>query len=135
MTVLCDYCGLPAKLVTGSAVYPHRADLASKNFYQCEPCKAWVGVHPGTITPLGRLANAELRGMKQAAHAAFDPLWEGKIRRDKCSKSAARRAAYAWLSEQTGIPPEETHIAMMDVARCRKVIEVCREAMTKREAA
>lgn len=135
MTVLCDYCSQPAQLVTGREIYAHRVDLASKNFWQCEPCKAWVGVHPSTITPLGRLANTELRAMKQLAHAAFDPLWEGKIRSDKCSKKTARKAAYAWLAEQMGIPVDECHVGMMDVNRCRKVVEVCREAMTKREPA
>ena len=73
--VHCDYCGKPALFVGGLIIYPHRLDLRSKVFYYCEPCQAWVGCHPNTAVPLGRLANAELRSAKMAAHAAFDPLW------------------------------------------------------------
>jgi len=57
----CDYCQQQAKLVTGDIIYPHRPDLYSKKIWHCEPCRAWVGTHKGTVKPLGRLANAELR--------------------------------------------------------------------------
>jgi hypothetical protein len=123
----CSYCQRPAELVGGSVVYPHRLDgsLAAKKFWICAPCNAWVGCHPGTTNPLGRLANAELRRAKQAAHAVFDPLWEAKMRRDGCKKHVARGAAYRWLSEQLGTPFEETHIGMFDVEQCQRVVEVC----------
>ena len=128
MTLSCPYCSSPAKLVGGGVVYPHRQDsrwLAAKKFWICIPCNAWVGCHPGTKTPLGRLANAELRRAKQAAHDVFDPLWEAKMRRDKCKKHEARGAAYRWLSKELGTPFEETHIGMFDVSQCNRVVEVC----------
>jgi hypothetical protein len=65
------------------------------------------------------------------AHAAFDPLWQGKIRRDGCSKTQARRAGYQWLSEQLGIPTNITHIGYMNVDECKKVVDVC-EAVRRR---
>ncbi|MDR3439846.1 zinc-finger-containing protein [Telmatospirillum sp.] len=122
----CPYCGNHAVLVGGDVVYPHRPDLTSKKIWICHICAAWVGCHPGTETPLGRLANPELRRAKQAAHAAFDPLWRAKIHRDGCSKKRARSAAYRWLSQQLGTSPEETHIGMFDVDLCKRVVEVCR---------
>lgn len=77
MTVICSYCNKPAELVTGKEIYPHRPDLYPKKFWRCRPCTAYVGCHKpnagygdGT-RPLGRLANAELRAAKSAAHAAF----------------------------------------------------------------
>lgn len=75
---ICAYCGVRSKLVTGKDLYPHRPDLYSLNFYQCTPCDAHVGCHKGTPNPLGRLANAELRKMKSAAHAVFDPIWKSR---------------------------------------------------------
>lgn len=123
--VTCPYCNAKAALVDGRELYPHRPDLRDKLGYQCAPCDAWVGCHPGTDRPLGRLANAELRKAKMAAHAAFDPLWKAKQRRDGCSKGRARGKGYAWLADQLGIPPSECHIGMMDVATCRRVVAIC----------
>jgi hypothetical protein len=113
----CPYCGEPSKLVGGDAVYPHRQDLYSKKFYLCRPCDAYVGCHPNSETPLGRLANAELRRAKMATHRAFDPLWK--------EHGMRRSEAYQWLAEQLGIPAEECHVGMFDVARCNQAIEVC----------
>lgn len=121
----CPYCTGTAVLVTGADIYPHREDLGDKRFWACKPCDAYVGCHPaatapgggigdGTV-PLGRLANAELRSLKQRAHAAFDPLWK--------SRAMSRRKAYAWLSKAMGLPSKNTHIGMFDEAQCRAVVE------------
>lgn len=115
----CNYCNQPAELVTGADIYPHRKDLASKRFWRCSPCAAWVGCHPGTDKPLGRLANAELRTAKQAAHAAFDPIWR--------SGDVHRGVAYRSLAKKLGLSIEQCHIGMFDIAMCRRVVEVCKE--------
>ena len=64
--VICDYCQHPAVLVDGLSIYPFRPDLAKKNFWRCFPCSAFVGCHDNGDgkTPLGMLANAELRKSK-----------------------------------------------------------------------
>ncbi|MEG9741631.1 zinc-finger-containing protein [Enterobacter roggenkampii] len=116
--VICDYCGNKAALVTGRKIYPHRPDLFPLRFWHCEPCKAWVGCHKNIdAQPLGRLANAELRLAKSAAHRDFDPLWK--------SGEMTRKQAYQWLSNQLGIPSESCHIGMFDVATCQRVQAVC----------
>jgi len=117
--LLCPYCWEKAKLVDGKAIYPHRPDLYSLNFYQCSPCGAYVGCHKtgDGKQPLGRLANAELRKAKSAAHAAFDPMWkDGKKKRG---------SAYAWLADNLGIDKRDCHIGMFDVETCRRVVEIC----------
>lgn len=123
--VLCDYCGNVAPYVTGRQVYPHRRDLYSKRFYQCKPCDAMVGVHPGTDKPLGRLADKDLRVAKMAAHAAFDPIWQEGHKK--------RGSAYAWLAEQLGIHVADCHIGMFDIAMCHRVVEVCDALIAARE--
>lgn len=124
MTVVCPYCQQPAKLVTGLDIYPHRIDLRSYKFWHCEPCDAYVGCNRrinGT-TPLGRLANKELRLAKIRAHAAFDPLWKsGKMQRG---------AAYTWLSKQMNLSIEKTHIGMFNLEQCREVVRICNVAQT-----
>lgn len=117
LVVICGYCNDPAQLVTGREVYPHIRDLRDTPFYRCVPCKARVGCHPGTLTPLGRLANEELRKAKMAAHAAFDPIWK--------SKRMKRKQAYAWLADELGIANEDCHIGMFEIETCNRVVEIC----------
>lgn len=131
---LCDYCHEPTELVTADVIHPHRPDLAERNVYRCVPCGAWVGCHPGTTRPLGRLANAELRAAKSAAHRAFDPLWKRKIQRSACSKSHARKAGYAWLARELGIDPKQCHIGHFDVAMCERVVVICSPIVERRRA-
>lgn len=100
--VICDYCTHHARLVDGFQIYPHRHDLRHKWFYQCLPCKAYVGCHPGTQNSLGRLANGELRKWKNAAHVSFDAIWKRGL--------MGRTKAYRLLAEKMDIPDtEDTH--------------------------
>ncbi len=128
--VTCAYCGERARLVRGTVIYPHRADLHDKQMWHCEPCKAWVGCHPGTITPLGRLADAELRAAKMDAHAAFDPIWQARHQVKSAAdptykKHHARGGRYKALAQAMGIPQQQCHIGMFDVQQCRRVVEIC----------
>lgn len=114
--VHCDYCGRKAEFVDSKIIYGQSYGMV----YLCRNCMAYVGVHKGSAKPLGRLANAELRYWKKAAHAAFDPMWKwGRFRHH-------RNAAYGWLAQQMGLPIEKTHIGMFDVAQCKKAIEIIR---------
>lgn len=119
MPLKCPYCTGESDLVTGAVIYPRRPDLSHKLFWHCAPCNAYVGCHPGTSNPLGRLADAELRQWKQNTHAWFDKIWT--------SKAMTRRAAYAWLSKQLGIEPKKCHIGMFDVETCRRAVAACIE--------
>jgi hypothetical protein len=117
-SVTCDYCGQPAELVNGTVIYPHRPDLRKRRFWRCAPCGAYVGTHENSekATPFGRLANAELRGLKQRVHAAFDPIWQGR--------EMGRTEAYKWLAKALGITQGECHIGMFDEDRCRAALAI-----------
>lgn len=115
--VNCDYCGRRAELVDSKVIYGREY---GHKVWLCRPCLAYVGCHKGTDKPLGRLANAELREWKKRAHAAFDPLWQyGRFK-------GYRQAAYSWLASRMGLPVEQTHIGMFDVAQCKRVVSICR---------
>lgn len=125
--ILCDYCRAPTEFVSDAAVYAHSY---GKMIYLCRPCGAYVGVHDGTNQPLGRLADKELRAWKIKAHAAFDPLWEAKLKSKRSSKKKyrkghARNAGYKWLAEQMGLTREECHIGMFSVEQCQRVVAIC----------
>lgn len=116
---ICPYCGKWSKKVNGDTIYPHRKDLYKKVFYLCEPCDAYVGCHPNTTKPLGRLANEELRKAKSSAHMAFDKLWRGG--------NMSRGKAYQWLQRQLKLPAQDCHIGMFDIETCKKVVQVSKD--------
>ena len=120
----CPYCGKDAAFLESSAAVYSGRDYGP--VYACIPCGAWVGCHPGTKRPLGRLADKSLRAAKQAAHSAFDPLWAAKMKRDGLNKGHARGKGYAWLAGQLGIEAKDCHIGMFDVDQCRRVVAICK---------
>lgn len=115
--VNCDYCGQPAHLVNGLVIYPNRPDLADLSFYLCSPCQAYVGCHKGTLQPLGRLANAELRKYKSIAHKYFDAYWR--------NGTLKRTEAYSLLAERMKILKKHCHIGKFSVQQCKQVIAIC----------
>jgi hypothetical protein len=115
----CLECGLLAKSVSGKRIYPHRADLYVRRFWLCD-CGAYVGSHQGNGEPLGHPVGAEGRKARNAAHAAFDPLWKsGRMRRSD---------AYKWLADQLGQPAGQTHISWMTAEQARRVVTICSAA-------
>lgn len=130
LSPLCPYCGAWSERVGGDVIYPHRPDLYEKTFYLCRPCWAYVGCHPGTDKPLGRLADAELRKWKSRVHAEFDPIWQARWERKaaedpKYKKAMARGGRYKALADLLGIPREDCHIGMFDVDTCKRAVEIC----------
>lgn len=124
---ICPYCGATSVLVGGDAIYPWLTHLHHKRFWRCLACvDAYVGCHPDTDRPLGRLADAKLRLAKSHAHAVFDPIWKAKMAREGCSQGEARSKGYRWLAQQLGIDPKDCHIGMMDLETCHKVVLTCR---------
>ena len=121
----CPYCGRPAELVHGSDVFPLRHALHHGQAYLCEPCDAYVGCHPGSTKPVGRLANAELRRMQTAAREVFNQVWQ--------SGDKSRPGAFLWLAAKLGIPGAECHINLFDVETCLRVITICNERKAKKQ--
>lgn len=125
MSVFCQYCRMPAELVNASVVYGRPG---FGRLWYCEACQAWVGVHKtgGHDRPMGTLANAELRGLRNRAHRAFDPLWEAAMRKKGYKKNEARRRAYKWLAGKMGIENiDDCHIGLFGSSQCLAVIEIC----------
>lgn len=117
-------CGLKAELVGGQAIYPHRKDLYSLNFYKCS-CGSYVGCHKGTTSPLGTPASYEVRKARSAAHRAFDSLW-----RNACDNKMERKKCYRMLAAYMDITAEECHIGSFDEDRCDIVHDFVTEFKT-----
>jgi hypothetical protein len=129
----CCECAKPdhVDLARGQLIYPNRSDLwlhadgATRWWWHCSACGAYVGVHRGTLKPLGSPAGPQTRAARSAAHAAFDPLWEKRMKLSGFSKHRARGRGYKWLAGELGISAKECHIGMMDAATARRVVEIC----------
>lgn len=117
--VPCNYCGAPAELHGGLAIYPDRKDLQDRQFWVCWTCDAWVGCQSGTDKPYGELANEELRAARISAHAAFDPVWQQEL--------LSKPAAYDWLAQALGMPRDECRIGLMQLEDCRRVRQLAWE--------
>lgn len=124
---LCGECGKTAELVQSDVIYPHRPDLHGRPMWRCA-CGAYVGCHKGTQRALGLPAGKATRDARQAAHAAFDPLWQAKMIRDKMPKAKARGAGYLWLVNELDLDPLDCHIAIMDAATAMRVVELCKRS-------
>lgn len=123
--VRCQYCNAISKVVQGGVLYGAGHKLSHKEFYYCEPCEAWVGMHDINKKPFGTLAKSDLRKKRVLAHAEFDKVWKAKIL-EGYSKTAARQEAYEWLSKSLDIPINQCHIGFFNVGECNKTIAVCK---------
>lgn len=107
---ICPYCHNQSKLINSKEFYGTDYGM----MYICHLCSVWVGCHPDTSNALGRLANKELRLLKNEAHLYFDKIWQ--------TNRMSRTSAYKWLSEQLNIQREYTHIGMFGEETCKKVV-------------
>lgn len=109
----CPYCGEAAHFMPSSRPIYNGSEYGP--VWRCDACDAHVGCHRGSNRPLGRLANKALREAKQAAHAAFDPVWQ--------QFGVRRRDAYKLLADRLGIEFKRCHIGQMDLPMCQRVVK------------
>lgn len=114
----CPYCGSRTKVRPASEIYAGRMNSGTwGNVLSCvnyPMCDAYVGMHAGTMTPKGSLANRELRDLRKRAHALFDAYAvEGDI--------VTRKQAYGIAGQWLGLNP--FHIGEMRSGGCSHFIE------------
>ena len=117
----CRYCGNEVVFTSNAEIYGR--EYGNGKCYLCRNCRAFVGVHTGTIIPLGTLANDELRKARNQAHTEFDKLWRGNTR------ILTRFNAYKWLAEEMDLKQEDTHIALFEIEQCKKVVELVKNRL------
>lgn len=123
---LCLHCELPASLVTGREIYPHREDLWSKRIWRCA-CGARCGCHKDSDAPLGRPADQPTRDARMTLHQVLDPIWRRHVK----DRKGARDAVYAFLSRKMGLPPAETHVGLWSIDQCRRALALLSDARTE----
>ena len=117
--MICPYCNQPARFVDNAEIYNGKRYGKSYMMWYCRPCDAYVGVHHNNPnTPLGTMANKELREWRKKAHSLFDPMWQ--------SGKMTRKQAYRWIKEQTG---RWIHMGESTIDDCKLVIETIKGKM------
>ena len=96
MSVKCGYCGREAQLIDSTKIYGKDHGMV----WHCKHCNALVHTKKDNKTPLGTLANRELRYWRRKAHKLFDRLWNSKGK-------MTREGAYRLLQQWMGCPVEE----------------------------
>ena len=74
-SIKCPYCDRPAILRPASYIYKDKA--REDYLYVCSnypECNSYVGVHSGTMSPKGSLANGDLRNKRIRTHQIFDEM-------------------------------------------------------------
>ena len=112
----CPYCGGRTELRSADGIYHDNRDgtmlYICKNYPRCD---TYVRVRPGTMEPIGTLANGRLRALRTDAHRYFNQLYERGI--------MTKREAYEWLSQMLDLPMSKTHIGLMGEYYCELVIQ------------
>lgn len=114
----CPYCDSEVIKTTNDKIYGKK--YGNGMCYKCVSCDAYVGCHT-TGDPLGRLANAQLRGLKQLVHILFDPIWK--------SRKLKRGEAYQRLADKMGIPKKECHFGWFGEKQLMEAIEILKAGL------
>lgn len=115
----CPYCNKKAEWVENKVIYGKNYGKSYMCHY-CKDCDAYVGCHNNTKTPLGTMANPELKKWRRKVHAYIDPLWkDNKIH---------RKNLYEKLSFFMG---KEYHTGNCDIKDCKKVLNISLKLLIK----
>lgn len=88
-------------------------------------CDAYVRVHKGTKTPVGSLADHNLRALRKEAHRYFNRLYESGL--------MDKQDAYQWLADIISAPMSEAHIGHLGEYYCRQVIQESKKLLDARK--
>lgn len=116
---ICPYCGSTVVLTSNSEL--HGVEHGSGKCYLCRNCRASVNTHNDLITPMGRMADSELKEKRIIAHSLFDPFWQ--------TKYVCRKTAYARLAKKLDVPKRKCHIAWFDIDTLNRAIIILKEGL------
>jgi hypothetical protein len=89
----------------------------SRKFYGCTrfpDCKATHGAHPDG-KPLGVPADQPTKEMRRAAHQAMNRMM--------ARLGVRKKLAYRLMARLLGKTPQESHVGLLDMGECARLIE------------
>ena len=124
----CQYCGRAAVLKPAAFIYGDKA--IEDHVYVCSnypACDSYVGVHCGTFTPKGTLANGDLRNLRIRTHKLFALFWTNNI--------MTKKQAYRWIQYKFGLNEKQAHIGSFSEYMCGQLMDECRKTLTNNRIA
>jgi len=118
MNITCNYCSKQAELISSVQIYRKDHGMV----WYCKQCDALVHTAQDNKTPLGTLADKELRTWRKRAHELFDQLWKqnGSGAVQKMTRDGAYRLLQQWMGYST---KEQAHIGQFDVDDCKRLVQ------------
>lgn len=116
----CPYCGAPTVCRPASAVHGTDTIDPKSYLYLCSnwpSCDAYVSAHRKDRSPMGTLANGELRHKRILAHRALERLQK--------ERHMDKWATYLWLQANLKLDEHHAHIGMFSGQMCDRVISLC----------
>ena len=111
---ICNLCGGRVVFTTNDKIYGKI--YGDGKCYLCTQCRAYVGVHKGTKTALGILANDEMKEWKIKCHDLFDSFWK--------DGSNNRNYLYKKLATQMNIERNHCHFGHFNLAELKKAYSI-----------
>ena len=121
----CPYCGSSIVLRSAEGIY--KENDSNTMLYVCSRypvCDAYIRIKPGTRTPVGSMADGNLRALRREAHRHFDRLHLAGL--------MSRKEAYEWLAAILQAPLAQAHIGYLGEYYCRQVIEESKRLIENR---
>lgn len=120
----CPYCGSPAHCRPASMVHGTSTLEKGRYLYVCSrwpECDAYVAAHKNDKSPMGTLANGNLRHKRILAHHALQELQR--------SRHMEKWAAYLWMQGKLGLSEEQAHIGLFSEQMCDRVVSLCHQTL------
>lgn len=120
----CPYCGSSALCRPASIVHGSSTHEKGRYLYVCSrwpECDAYVAAHKKDKSPMGTLANRDLRQKRILAHRALKELQN--------FQHMEKWAVYLWLQGKLGVNEDQAHIGLFSGQMCDRVVSLCRQAM------
>jgi hypothetical protein len=100
------------------------------NLYVCSrfpACDSYVRADDRNLSPLGTLADGNLRHKRIEAHKLFDQIWKRGV--------MTRSGAYHWMGSKFGLKSTQGHIGNFSEYMCDELITECRKALSNNKIA
>lgn len=111
---ICHFCGGSVIFTTNDKIYGKQ--YGNGMCYLCTNCRAYVGVHTGTKTALGILANDEMKYWKIKCHDLFDTFWK--------NRKNQRNYLYKRLANQMKIARSHCHFGHFNLDELKKAYSI-----------
>lgn len=120
----CPYCRSPVRFRSADGIYktnPNGVQLLVCSRYP--ECDAYVSVVAGTKTPMGSLANKQLRTLRRRAHEHFNCIYKNGL--------MSKEEAYSWLACILHVPMSQAHIGYLGDYYCQVVIDESKKLLDR----